>query len=57
VLCEEFFPRLIPAGAVVFDLGAGYCEFINHVSAARRIAVDANPTLKQFAAPGVETPM
>jgi SAM-dependent methyltransferase len=36
------------------DVGAGYCEFINHISARRRIAVDANPDLKQFAAEAVE---
>jgi SAM-dependent methyltransferase len=54
VLCARFFPRYIDANATVLDIGAGHCEFINHVGAARRIAVDANPELGTFAAPGVE---
>lgn len=38
-----FFGRWIPPAAAVLDLGAGYCEFINHVRAERRIAMDLNP--------------
>lgn len=54
VLCDEFFSRYVRTSDTVLDLGAGYCEFINHVTAARRIAVDANPDLASCAAPGVE---
>ena len=39
----------------VMDLGAGYCDFINTVTAKRRVAVDSSPELKNFAAAGVET--
>jgi SAM-dependent methyltransferase len=54
VLCEEFFARYVPEDACVLDLGAGYCDFVNNISARRRIAVDLNPDTKRFAAPGVE---
>ncbi len=54
VICEEFFARYVPDDACVVDLGAGYCDFVNNISARRRIAVDLNPDTKRFAAPGVE---
>jgi SAM-dependent methyltransferase len=38
----------------VLDVGAGYCSFINHVVAHRRVAVDLHARLSDFAAPGVE---
>ena len=53
-LCDAFFSRYVPRDGVVVDLGAGYCDFINHVSARRRIAVDLNPDVRRFAAEGVE---
>jgi SAM-dependent methyltransferase len=46
--------RFVPPGATVVDLGAGYCELINCVEAARRIAIDLNPDTRRYAAPGVE---
>src|SRR3972149_4628434 len=54
VLCRRFFQRYVPEDGVVVDIGAGYCEFINHIRAARRIAVDVNPETRRHAAPGVE---
>jgi SAM-dependent methyltransferase len=54
VICQEFFARYVPEDACVVDLGAGYCDFVNNISARRRIAVDLNPDTKRFAAPGVE---
>ncbi len=53
-LCDSFFSRYVPLEATVLDAGAGYCELINHLRAARRIAVDANPEILHFAAEGVE---
>jgi SAM-dependent methyltransferase len=38
----------------VLELGAGYCYFINNVSAARRVAVDHASDLIEWAGPGVE---
>jgi SAM-dependent methyltransferase len=46
--------RYVPPGATVVDLGAGYCDLINCVEAARRIAIDLNPDTRRYAAPGVE---
>ena len=54
VLCADFFSRYVTPTDTVLDVGAGYCEFINHIAARRRIAIDANPELPQFASAGVE---
>lgn len=55
VLVRDFFQaRLRPEGRVL-DLGAGPCLFINEVRAAERIALDVNPEVVRFAAPGVRT--
>jgi SAM-dependent methyltransferase len=53
-LCEAFFARYVPAGGTALDLGAGYCELINHLQARRRIAIDLNPDTPGAAAAGVE---
>ena len=48
--------RHIPAGSRVLDLGAGYCNFINHVvGASERHAVDLFTECPKYAAPGVVT--
>jgi SAM-dependent methyltransferase len=49
VLCREFFQRHVPADATVVEIGAGYCEFINHITAGRKIAVDLNPDTRRYA--------
>jgi SAM-dependent methyltransferase len=54
VLCREFFQRHVPADATVVEIGAGYCEFINHIGAARKFAVDLNPDTQRHAGPDVE---
>jgi ubiquinone/menaquinone biosynthesis C-methylase UbiE len=38
----------------VLDVGAGYCSFINAVTAGRRVAVDIHDELAEHAAQGVE---
>jgi SAM-dependent methyltransferase len=53
-LCAAFFSRYVSPGDTVLDVGAGYCDFINHVNARRRIAVDLNPDTRRHAAPDVE---
>jgi len=47
-------PYLASAETIV-DLGAGYCDFINNVSAEKRIAVDWSSDFMRFAANGVQT--
>jgi SAM-dependent methyltransferase len=53
-LCAGFFQRYIPAESVILEVGAGYCEFINNIAAARKIAVDVNSASRAYAAPEVE---
>jgi SAM-dependent methyltransferase len=55
VLCEDFFQRWVGPNDRVLDLGAGFCEFINHIRCGAKYAVDANPQLPELAAPGVVT--
>ncbi len=43
VVCEHYFQRYIEAQDTVVDLACGYGEFINHVSAREKIAIDLNP--------------
>lgn len=54
VLCKDFLQKKIGDVDTVLDLGAGSCEFINNITAKRRIAVDLSPALTTFAGAGVE---
>ena len=54
VLCRVVLQRFIGADDTVVDLGAGFCEFINTIRCGRKIAVDAKPSVRELAAPGVE---
>jgi SAM-dependent methyltransferase len=51
----RYAARWIDPGAHVLELGAGYCDWINAVRAARRTAVDSWPGFPPYAAPGVDT--
>jgi SAM-dependent methyltransferase len=53
VLCADFFSRFVKPSDTVVDIGAGYCEFINNITAAKKIAVDLNPDVSRFANPDV----
>lgn len=46
--------RWLPEHGEVLEIGAGYCDWINQVSARRRVAIDRWPGLAQHTAPGVE---
>ncbi len=43
VLCARFFASYVPAQGRVLDLGAGWGEFINNITAAEKYAMDLNP--------------
>jgi SAM-dependent methyltransferase len=45
---------LVPPQAHVLEIGAGYCDWINHTRAARRLAIDIWPGVTTHAAPEVE---
>lgn len=53
-ILSEYLARYIPASSTVLDLGCGYGEFVNNVTAARRIAMDLNPAVAERAGDGVE---
>lgn len=48
-LCQSVFQRYVKKTDTVMDVGAGYCEFINAVNAKRKIAVDINPDVSEYA--------
>ena len=53
-LWRHYFRRIVPADGCVLDLGCGYGEFINNVTARRRIGLDLWEGIKAHLAPGVE---
>jgi SAM-dependent methyltransferase len=53
VVCRVVLQRYVRPEDTVLDLGAGFCEFINAIRCSRKIAVDTNPRLREFAASGV----
>ena len=54
VLCNRFFQRYISKEAVVLDVAAGHCEFINNIKAKKKIAIDLNPDVTTFASRDVQ---
>ncbi|MEC5170240.1 class I SAM-dependent methyltransferase [Glaciihabitans sp. GrIS 2.15] len=46
--------KVMNDSASIVELGAGWCDFINSATSARRIAVDVWPGVVGAAAPGVE---
>ena len=53
-LWRHYFCDRIGAQDCVLDLGCGYGEFINNVTAGRRLAVDLWPDMPLHLAPGIE---
>ena len=52
-LCKYWIQRYVPKDATVLDLAAGYCEFINNIQCAHKIAVDLNEDVVNHAAKDV----
>ncbi len=50
----EFVARDVGPVESVLELGPGFCDFINQFPAAVKIAIDLNPEMRAFAAPGVD---
>ena len=48
VLCEDYFQQFIPDSSSVLEIASGYGEFIRHITASRKIAVDLNPYSENF---------
>jgi SAM-dependent methyltransferase len=53
VIVEQFFQPFVPDSATLLDVGCGYGEFINHVKAATKYAMDLNPGTRQRLSPEV----
>jgi SAM-dependent methyltransferase len=51
----EYLQRYIPLNAVILELGAGYCSFINHVNALEKHALDQSNIIETHAESGVKT--
>jgi len=45
----EYIQRYIPEDSVVLDLGAGYCNFINHIIAKEKHAADISNIIQKYA--------
>lgn len=54
VLSRDFFQQFMPQHATVLDLGAGWGEFIRHIDADRKLAMDLNPDMPSQVGSGVE---
>ena len=54
ILCNEFFQKYIPKNSIVLDVAAGHGEFINHIKAKRKIALDLNPDTKKLVNKNIE---
>src|SRR5579872_1241341 len=53
VLVANYFQQFVPEHASVLDLGCGYGEFINAVSAGSKFGMDLNPNSRANLAPEV----
>src|ERR1017187_10733521 len=54
VLCQDFFQQYVAPTDTVLEIASGYGEFIRHIVAARKIAVDLNPDARDCLPPEVE---
>ena len=51
----RYVQRYIPPDSKVLDLGAGYCDFINHIEAQEKHALDLFEHMNEYAADDVQT--
>jgi SAM-dependent methyltransferase len=54
ILTSQFFSRWIKPADTVLDLGCGYGEFSNNVKAAKKYAMDLNPSARDQVSADVE---
>ena len=55
ILVRDFFQHYVDPSASALDLGSGWGEFIRHIHAHRRVAMDLNPNMPSRVRSGVET--
>jgi len=49
ILCRHFLQQYIKIDDVILDVGAGQCEFINNIKGGKKIALDINKNISQYA--------
>jgi len=54
VMCEDYFQQFVPEDSEVLELACGYGEFIRHIKAERKVAVDLNPDSRECLGSEVE---
>ena len=54
LLTSEFFSKWVKPAHTVLDVGCGYGEFINNITAGKKYAMDLNPATRERLAPDVE---
>lgn len=54
VICERFLQDYIGTSDTVVDVACGYGEFLNNITAGKKIAVDLNPDAFNYLNSGVE---
>src|SRR5665647_3614270 len=54
VICQRFLQRFIRVSDTVVDVACGYGEFLNNISANKKIAVDLNADALKFLGSEVE---
>jgi Methyltransferase domain. len=50
----EYLQQFIPPSSRVADIGAGYCDFINQVTASTKYALDTNPEVAKLVGSDVQ---
>ncbi len=53
LFCQWLNKKFISNDSIVLDVGAGYCNFINNISAREKHALDQSPEIKKYAGTGV----
>ena len=53
ILIDQFFQAYIPPQATILDLGCGFGEFINQVSADKKYGMDLNPATREKLRPEI----
>lgn len=54
VLCRKVLQPYVRPTDTVVDVGAGFCELINHIVCEHKVAIDTNPAVRSHAASEVD---
>lgn len=53
-LCSGFFQRFISPEDTILEIACGFGEFLHHIRAKKKLAVDINPGLKAYLSSDIE---